>query len=316
MLRPEFRHPGITRERAVCKSTAMEEPMRVRSVKGRVFGIIAIIVVALIVILSSYTIVNPGYRGVVINLGRVEEYALGEGFHLIVPPLVRQVVQIDVRTKKLEVSVEAASSDLQVMQVQGVLNYHLDPASVGLLYKSVGSDYEAIIIEPALQEAIKAATAQYRVENILLQRGELKDKITATLEERLAQNYIIVDAFSLADVAFSDEFNAAIERKQVAEQSALQKQYELQSTQKDVEITLAKAEGEKQAAIIAAEGRAESRRIEAEAEADALALIADQLRNNPTLIQYEWAMNLSPTISTVLLPSDQGLLLDSSSIIK
>jgi regulator of protease activity HflC (stomatin/prohibitin superfamily) len=267
-------------------------------------------------VLSSYTIVRPGHRGVVVMLGRVERTALSEGFHLIVPPVVRQVSQVDVRTKKLEVNTEAASSDLQIVNVTGVLNYHLDPQEVSRLYQQVGLDYESIIIIPALQEAIKASTAQFRVEDILVKRPVLKGQIQDTLAARLATNDIVVDQFSLANVAFSAEFNNAIERKQVAEQAALQKRFELQSAERDVEITLARAEGEKKAAIIAAEGRAEARKLEAEAEAAALSLIAAQLKENSALIQYEWATRLSPGVSTVLLPSDQDIILNAESLIK
>ena len=247
----------------------------------RVFGMILLIVVAAVIVFSSYTIIGPGMRGVVVMLGRVEDTSLGEGFHLILPPVVRQVVEVDVRTKKLEVDAEAASSDLQLIQVTGVLNYHLDPEQVGRLYQRVGLNYENIIIAPAMQEAIKAATAKFRVEQILVQRAVIKDLIQETLTERLAENYIVVDQFSLANVAFSDEFNKAIERKQVAEQAALQKQYELQAAQKDVEIALAKAEGEKKAAIIAAEGRAEARKVEAQAEAEAHPHLPPHERGTP-----------------------------------
>ncbi len=280
----------------------------------RAFAIFVLVILAAIVIFSSYTIVSPGQRGVVINLGRVENTVLGEGFHPVIPPVMRHVVQVDVRTKKLELDVEAASSDMQIIRVTGTLNYNLDPQAVGKLYQEVGLDYENIIIVPALHEAIKAATAQYRVENILGQRAALKNAIQSSLNERLANNHILVEEFSVANVSFSAEFDAAIERKQVAEQAALQKQYELQAAQKDVEITLAKAEGEKKAAVIAAEGRAEARRLEAQAEATALGLIADELRNNPDLIRYEWAVRLSPSVNTVLLPAGQDVILDSSVI--
>jgi len=124
-----------------------------------------------------------------------------------------------------------------------------------------------------------------------------------------------VDQFSFANVEFSAEFNQAIEQKQVAEQAALQKEYELQAAQKDIEIAIARAEADKEAAIKAAEGRAQARQIEAEAEAAALGLIAAQLRSNPALIQYEWATNLAPGVSTVLLPSDQGIILDAGSLV-
>ncbi|MHB9034413.1 MAG: prohibitin family protein [Anaerolineae bacterium] len=283
---------------------------------GRLVLIGVVIIIALVVIFSSYAIIQPGFRGVVVMLGRTEENVLGEGFHLVIPPIMRQVIPVDVRVKKLDTSAEAASNDLQVMTVQGVLNYHLDPAKVNELYKEVGLNFESIIIAPAMAESIKASTAQYRVEDILRKRTELRDKIKSLLEERLLRNNIIVDDFSLADVTFSSEFDAAIERKQVAEQEALQKQYELQAAQKDVEIAVTRADGERQAAIKQAEGRAESRRIEAEAEARALELIAAQIRLTPDLIRYEWAVRLSPTISTVLLPTDQAIMLNTDGIVK
>lgn len=281
----------------------------------RVLGIGLVVVIVLVVIFSSYTIIPPGHRGVVVTLGRVENNVLGEGFHLIMPPIIRQAVAVDVRTKKLEVYAEAASSDLQLINITGVLNYHLNPQTVNKLYQEVGLDYENIIIVPALQEAIKAATAQFRIDRILVEREVLKGIIQENLARRLATNDIVVVQLSLANIEFSDEFNAAIERKQVAEQAALQKQYELQAAQKDVEITLAKAEGEKKAAVIAAEGRAESRRVEAEAEAEALALIAQQLRGNPDLVKYEWATRLSPSVRTVLLPAGQDIILSGDSLV-
>ncbi len=288
--------------------------MQAKSGTMRTIGIALVAIVLVVIVFSSYTIVDPGHRGVVVMLGRVEDTVLGEGFHLILPPVVRQVIQVDVRTKKIEIAAEAASMDLQLLQVRGILNYHVDPQGVNRLYQEVGSDYENIVIVPAMQEAIKAATAQYRVENILVQRAEIRDKIVTDMRERLARTHVVVDAFSLADVAFSEEFDRAIEQKQVAEQQALQKQYELQSAERDVEIQLALAEGEKKAAIIAAEGRAAARRLEAEAEAEALNLIAAQLRNNEALIRYEWATRLSPNVNTILLPAEQAIILDSDTL--
>jgi prohibitin 2 len=281
----------------------------------RIVMVLGLGILALIVIFSSYAIIEPGHRGVVVRLGKVEDTVLGEGFHLIIPPMVRQVVPVDVRTRKLEVYTEAASADMQTVQVTGVLNYHVDPIGVNRLYQNVGLGYEGILIEPALQEAIKASTSRFRIERILSEREVLKLQIEEGLKERLGSRNIVIDQFSLANVEFSAEFDAAIERKQVAEQSALQKQYELQSAQKEVEISLARADGEKKAAVIAAEGRAEARRIEAEAEAEALQLIAAQIRNNPDLIKYEWATRLAPSVRTVLLPAGQDLILEGTGLI-
>jgi len=282
----------------------------------RFLGVGLLLALVAMVLLSSFVTIGPGQRGVVVQLGRVEERVLPEGFNLVIPPIVRRVVPVSVRTQKLELVTEAASSDLQALMITGVLNYHLDPQKVGLLYQQVGLGYESIIIYPAMHEAIKAASAGYRVENVLVQRASLRDRITEDLTARLQRNHIIVDAFSLANVAFSDEFSSAIERKQVAEQAALQKQYELQSAERDVEITLAKAEGDRKAAVIAAEGRAEARAVEAKAEAEALRLIADQLEGNTELIQYQWAVNLAPTVRTVLLPAGQEIILNAEGLVQ
>eukprot|EP00389_Voromonas_pontica_P010649 GDKH01016236.1.p1 GENE.GDKH01016236.1~~GDKH01016236.1.p1 ORF type:complete len:318 (-),score=121.59 GDKH01016236.1:1038-1919(-) len=282
----------------------------------RTLGVAILVILAVVIVFSSYTIIGPGQRGVVIFLGNVETgNVLDEGFHLVIPPIARQVVPMDVRTAKLELIVDSASRDLQSMTVTGVLNYHVNPEQAALLYQQVGLDYENIIVVPAMHEAIKAATALYRVEDVLSRRAELKNAIQDTLTTRLAETYITVDQFSFANVEFSAEFNQAIEQKQVAEQAALQKEYELQAAQKDIEIAIARAEADKEAAIKAAEGRAQARQIEAEAEAAALGLIAAQLRSNPALIQYEWATSLAPGVSTVLLPSDQGIILDAGSLV-
>jgi len=133
----------------------------------RIVGIVLLVVLALVLVFSSYAIIDPGHRGVVVRLGKVEDTVLGEGFHLIMPPMVRQDEVKDVRTKKLEVLTEAASADMQTVMVTGVLNYHVNPAQANKLYQSVGQSFESILIEPALQEAIKSATSQFRIERIL-----------------------------------------------------------------------------------------------------------------------------------------------------
>ena len=234
--------------------------MQQKLARTRILGIGFLSLVALMIIFSSYTIVGPGHRGVVVMLGRVEQTTLGEGFHLVVPPVLRQVVEVDVRTKKMEVDAEAASSDMQLIQVKGVLNYHLDPQAVSSLYRDVGLDFENIIIAPPCTRRSRRRRP-FRVERILVERAAIKEEIQSLLEARL-ENNIVVDQFSLANVEFSDEFNAAIERKQVAEQAALQKQYELQAAQR-TSIALATAEGQKKAPSSPPRGaprRARSRR--------------------------------------------------------
>ena len=61
--------------------------------------------------------------------------------------------------------------------------------------------------------------------------------------------------------------------------------------------------------MIAAKGDAEARLISADAESKSLKLIAEALRNNPDLLNYQYITKLAPNISTMLLPSNSPFLL-------
>ena len=61
--------------------------------------------------------------------------------------------------------------------------------------------------------------------------------------------------------------------------------------------------------MIEARGDAEARLINAEAEAKANGLIAASLRDNPELLTYQYITRLSPSINTILVPSDNPYIL-------
>jgi hypothetical protein len=63
--------------------------------------------------------------------------------------------------------------------------------------------------------------SQVPAEELITKRGEVKDNIQSKLHERLSQNHVIVSDVSIVDFDFSSSFNAAIEAKVTAEQTAL-----------------------------------------------------------------------------------------------
>jgi regulator of protease activity HflC (stomatin/prohibitin superfamily) len=89
----------------------------------------------------------------------------------------------------------------------------------------------------------------------------VKDKVHEALIDRLAKFHIIVVDVSITDLQFSDEFTRAIEAKQIAEQEAFKKRYELEKAKQEAAIEIAKAEGDKKAIIARAEGQAEAQRL-------------------------------------------------------
>lgn len=231
---------------------------------------------ALMILSSSYTIIQPGERGVYVVLGKASDTVMEEGFHTKLP-FVSDVRVMSVRVQKSESGSEAASKDLQRVSAVLALNWHINPSSVSTLIKTVGNeaDIHERIIKPAVSEVLKAATAKLSAEEILTKRMELKSTIDALLTERLKQYSIIIDDISLTNLDFTREFNESIEKKQIAEQQAKQAEYVALKATQD-----AKAE------VNAAKGEAESNLIRAKAQSEAQKLLQLTLTKDVLALEY------------------------------
>jgi prohibitin 2 len=247
--------------------------------------IIGIIIISLIAV-SSVRIVNAGNRGVLVQFGNVDtDTSLDEGLHFVVP-FRDNVIQMEVRTQKLVESTTSASKDLQDVSTQVALNYHVNPDKAQVVYQQLGYDYANRVIVPAIQESVKQVTARFNAEELITKRETVKDQIEEQIKARLAAYNIIADAISITDFQFSQLFKQAVEAKVAAQQRALQAQNELRRIQIEAQQNEAKAIGEQKANIARAEGVKQSNILEAEGEAQAITIIDQQLRNNPTYLEW------------------------------
>jgi regulator of protease activity HflC (stomatin/prohibitin superfamily) len=207
-----------------------------------------IIVILLIVLFNSFQVVGAGERGVVFSkLSGVRDAQLGEGLHFKIP-FIEEIIPIDVKVQKSQTDARAASKDLQNISSTIAVNFHLDPSRAHKVYQEIGVSYKERVIDPAVQEAVKSVTAHFTAEELITRRAEVKDAVKENLSERLRRFNIIVDEFSIVNFDFSHEFNAAIEAKQTAEQSALKAKRDLDRIKIEAEqrITQARAEAESQ----------------------------------------------------------------------
>jgi regulator of protease activity HflC (stomatin/prohibitin superfamily) len=221
------------------------------------FKKIAALVVAVLILLLlcflSYVSVPAGNRGVLLRFGAVEG-VLGEGAHLIVP-FVQSVVIVNTQTQKFDTSnSSAASQDLQEITTDVVVNYHLDPADVSTLYNTVGTDYAEKVIAPKVQETLKAVVAKFTASQLITERQAVTQDIATQLTSELAQYNIEVDpnGVSLTNFDFSQQFDAAIEAKQVAQQQAEQQEYVLQQARLQAQTAVTTARGQAEASKITA----------------------------------------------------------------
>ncbi len=255
-----------------------------------IFKLIPIFVIILILIgigRNAFVIVKPGHAGAKATLGKVNPKSLPEGLHICIPG-IDKVTQIDIRQRKESDETTAASRDLQTVSTQIDVQYSLVGAMVPKIYQKIGTRevFAVTIIDPAIQECLKAVTAGFTAEELVTQRSRVKDEVEEKLVEfikkSLAQkelgDCIDIHNIAITDFRFSAEFNQAIEAKVTAEQEALR-------AKQEKEKLIIQAEAQKEKAKLEAEARALTIQEESVARAEAIKREAEALRNNPELIQ-------------------------------
>ena len=75
--------------------------------------------------------------------------------------------------QKIQTAADSASKDLQSVDATIALNYHLSPDAVATIYQETRKRYQVRIIDPAIQEAMKAASAQFNAEELITKRSEV-----------------------------------------------------------------------------------------------------------------------------------------------
>ncbi len=210
-----------------------------------VWGGVTLLGFILLSMLTPFVIVDAGERAIVLKLGAVDR-VLSEGLHWVTP-FIEGVETLDVRTQKEEIDVNAASKDLQNVSARVALNYNLMPDKVGVMWQEIGEEYKTRIIDPAIQEAVKAATAKYTADELITKREAVRDEIKKTLGDRLTKEYIAVSEVSIVNFDFSASFNSAIEAKVTAEQNALAAKNKLEQIKFEAEQRIATAGAEAEA---------------------------------------------------------------------
>ena len=207
--------------------------------------VIAVVVVLAVVVLGTTAFVSipAGHTGVVLQFGAVSDTVMSEGLHVKIP-FVTQVVKVDNRVLKTEVSSTSASKDLQNVSSTIALNYRVDRASSASIYKNVGLNFESVIVNPAIQECVKAVTAKYTAEELITQRQSVSEEMKDLLQQKITSYGLNIEVFNIISFDFSDEFNAAIEAKQTAQQNALKAEQDLARIKVEAEQQVAKAQAE------------------------------------------------------------------------
>jgi prohibitin 2 len=259
----------------------------------------------LVLFFATFKTVPAGSRAVVFNNVSGGLSVRGEGMTVLVP-FMQSATMYDVRTSTYTMSrmtnegqvrgddsVPALTSDGQRVDLDISILFHPDPKQIAQLHQLIGPDYEAKIVRPAGRSVARTAVAKYTVIDVYgTKRTALQEEISAELKGLFEKSFIILDSLLVRNVDFTAEFKQAIEQKQIAQQDAERKKYELE-----------KEKIEKERKVIEAEGDAEAIRLRGEA-----------LSRNPALIQYEYVQKIAPGVQTII--SDGRSILSLGDLVK
>jgi len=274
---------------------------------------------------AGLVFINPEDRGVVISALSPKGYreqALQPGLHWILPffeyvktyTISKQTYTMSVASGEGAVpgddSVEARTSDGQQISLDASVIYEIDPSQVIAVHIAWQDRYTDELIRPQSRGIIRDAVSQFNVEEVVTtKRFELASQIRQAMETKLKENGLVLFDFVIRNISFSTEYAASVEQKQIAEQQAQQAKFVVEQRKQEAQQAIEVAHGQAESVKIRAQGDADARLIQAEAEAQALKMIADALKTNPDLLNYQYITKLAPGVQVMLVPNNAPYLL-------
>jgi len=207
--------------------------------KKKFIFIFGIVFVSVFLLFLSFETIYSGEVGLKVRFGRIVNTNLNEGFNLKIP-FVEKIVKVNIKVQKTEIETTSASKDLQDVNTKIAVNFRVNTLEAVNLYKTVGNEYETIILRPAIEEAIKSIISKYNAEELITKRNDVSKSALETLQEKVLKYGLLIDEFNIINLNFSEEYSNAIEQKQVAEQ-------QLEKAKLEAEAKLVEAEATKKA---------------------------------------------------------------------
>lgn len=201
-----------------------------------------------LIFFGCFGTIQTGEIGIKTRFGKIVGTTSNEG--IIWKSPLDTITKINVKVQKYsnDKELDTSTKDMQVVSnIKAVVNYQIDGTKAVDLYKTVGKHYKEIILEPAIQETIKAIISKYTSEELVTKRSEISQDINNTLNEKLTVYGIKSVSVAINNFDFSSAYNQAIEKKAVAEQEVQTSKNQLEKAKIEAETKKVKAQGDAEA---------------------------------------------------------------------
>ncbi len=266
-------------------------------------ALLAALLLVLIFGLSSVTVIGAGHRGVVFNVFEgVRQVPLDAGVHLVLP-VINEVTSYDVRSQTYSMvsgeegsrkggqsdTLWAPTGDGIKVGLDVTVRYRPDPERLPELHATIGPDYEEKVVRPTIRNVARMVVSEYAVMDIYgKHRAGIQREMFDQLKGLFARDGIVLEDVLLRNVAFSPDFERAVESKMMAAQKVQEMEFQVQQ----------------------ARMKAEARQQEAAGEAAAFETVTKTIEKNPRLLEYLWINKLASNVKIVVVPKGQeGLII-------
>ena len=202
-----------------------------------------IIVVGVLVILSQlFAVIPAGTVGVVDFLGSVSNTTLKSGVNFVNP--MANVVKFTIKTQEVKESMNVPSKEGLSVQLEISLLYSLDPENAAKIYKTVGQNYEEIILIPQFRSVVRGVTSKYDAKALYTaSREQLTNEMKVELEKLVGPRGITIEAAPMIQIILPGGLTASIEEKLKAEQESQRMQFILKKEEQEADRKRIEAKG-------------------------------------------------------------------------
>ncbi|HHZ99633.1 MAG TPA: protease modulator HflC [Candidatus Marinimicrobia bacterium] len=275
----------------------------------RITGLIVLVVAAVTLFITAYTI-DETEQAIIIEFGRpVDKPVIEAGLHFKMP--WRQLVKFDNRILEYDVEPKAILSlDKKRLEVDNYARWRIgDPL---MFYKAVRTINGGLNrIDPIVYSELRVELGKHNLTEIVDKRREkIMEIVTVETRKKLVEYGIDIHDVRIKRADLSKENERAVFDRMIAERERQAKQYRSEGEEEALKI---RAETDKEKTIILAEAYKQSQEIKGEGDASAVEIYASAFKSDPKFYTFVRTLEAYQKViddRTTLILSTNSELLD------